>query len=533
MNRVLLTTVYGPLGRPDEGRTVGTELFHKQITRAQGIFSVRQVMHAWGLDYIAANLKTPTIVYHYPTLSKFKKEITKIHYTHIGINFVAATFHRAQEMSDLIRKLSPGTNIIFGGYGTVLPDELLTPYCDVICRGDGIPFMRELMKEDSTAPITHPYAPSTGPEVLSYRHPQVVGNITSGLGCPNGCDFCCTSHFFSRRYTPFIKDGKELFNCVLEQYKTAEKRKENMLLVSIIDEDFFHNEPRARQFLEAVRETKPDIGLAGFSSIKSLSRFTVKEIAEMGFDIIWVGIEGKQSGYQKLAGPPPEVLFEELRSYGICTVASSIIGLPYHTRESIREDFERLISLKPTYSQIMIYLPIPGTPLYKKATEENLFLPKYKDQKNWKKLEGFEQFLKYDQFEDGELEIIQDQLYEEEYRRLGPSIYRITDTYIHSLDKLLKSGSQLLEMRAQRHIKTLKPIRSILPIGSMLAPSPEVKENIQRMAKTFRDVYGKWKPLDLAMAAGSPLAAFVTYLRSKTRFENRLGTRRTEYPRPA
>lgn len=529
MNKVLLTTVYGPFGKFNEGFSVGNELFHKQLTFAQGIFSVRQILRSWGLDLMAANLKTPTTVYHYPSLRAFKKEITKHHYSHIGINFVAATFHRAKEMSAIIRKLSPNSKIIYGGYGTVIPKELLDPHCDYICKGDGVPFMRELMGEDINAPRIHPFSPSLGPEVLSYRHPGLMGHITAGLGCPNGCDFCCTSHFYSRQYVPFISDGKELFRAVQAMYKEAENRGEKMLLVSLIDEDFFHNETRARDFLEEVRRTKSCIGLAGFSSIRSLSKFTAAEIAEMGFDMIWVGIEGKNSGYEKLAGVPVESLFNELRSYGICLVASSIVGLPYHTREIIREEFEYEISLKPTYSQYTLYLPIPGTPLYKKATEQDLFLPEYKDSKNWKQMDSFHQFLKHENFEKGELEKIQLELYAEENRRLGASTFRILDTMIYSIEKLENSDSPILKMRAERLKQTIKPARPILPIGSFLAPSIEVKENIKRIGSMYHKIFGAWNLRDSAAVLISPFLALFTYFRSRPRFDNRLGSLRIDY----
>lgn len=58
---VLLTTVCRPFGGIGEGDTVGAELFHAQVTRSQGIFSYRQVIRCWGLDYIAENIDAPCV----------------------------------------------------------------------------------------------------------------------------------------------------------------------------------------------------------------------------------------------------------------------------------------------------------------------------------------------------------------------------------------------------------------------------------------------------------------------------------------
>ena len=77
MPNVLLTTVYRPFGGKGEGDSVEAELFHAQVTRSQGIFSYRQVIRCWGLDYIAENIEAPTVVLHYPSKREFHREIQK------------------------------------------------------------------------------------------------------------------------------------------------------------------------------------------------------------------------------------------------------------------------------------------------------------------------------------------------------------------------------------------------------------------------------------------------------------------------
>ena len=80
------------------------------------------------------------MVLHYPSKGEFRREIQKRHYVIIDINFVVATFHKVQQMVDIIRKHSPGSKIVLGGYGTVLSDDELRPYSDFICREEGIGF---------------------------------------------------------------------------------------------------------------------------------------------------------------------------------------------------------------------------------------------------------------------------------------------------------------------------------------------------------------------------------------------------------
>ena len=126
--KLLLTSVCKPLGlRYGDAKSVGYELLHGQVTRAQGIFSPRSVIHHFSLEYIAHNLEAPTVVLQYPSEKEFIREL-KEGYDFVGISFVLSTFRRMKRMSALVRKYSPNSKIVLGGYGTVLSDEeMATP----------------------------------------------------------------------------------------------------------------------------------------------------------------------------------------------------------------------------------------------------------------------------------------------------------------------------------------------------------------------------------------------------------------------
>ena len=233
--KILLTSVCRPLGaKAGDAPSVGYELLYRQVTRAQGIFSPRTVNIQYSLEYIAENLDTPTVVLQYPSKREFIAELKK-GYDYVGISFLMAIFHKVKEMVALVREHAPNTKIILGGYGTILSDEELTPYSDYICREEGVGFMRRLLGE---------------PELpMPYKHPLIVsklkvfgwevsgtGKIFAGLGCPNGCDFCCTSHFFKRRHIKLLPTGKDIFDVAARYHE-----KDPSLVFLIIDEDFLLN----------------------------------------------------------------------------------------------------------------------------------------------------------------------------------------------------------------------------------------------------------------------------------------------------
>ncbi|MBW2184234.1 MAG: radical SAM protein, partial [Deltaproteobacteria bacterium] len=123
MKKVLLTTVCGPFGADTDDctRHVMPELFHAQVTRAQGIFSLRSTYISYGLEYIAKNITTPATVLQYPTMKQFKRELNK-GYDYVGISFVIATFGKLKKMCKMVKEVSPASKIILGGYGTMLPE---------------------------------------------------------------------------------------------------------------------------------------------------------------------------------------------------------------------------------------------------------------------------------------------------------------------------------------------------------------------------------------------------------------------------
>ena len=76
--RVLLCSVFGPYAQDDEygSRKMNPmELYHNQVTRAQGPFSLRMFHRTWGLMLIQVNLQAPTVLLDFPTLDRFVEEL--------------------------------------------------------------------------------------------------------------------------------------------------------------------------------------------------------------------------------------------------------------------------------------------------------------------------------------------------------------------------------------------------------------------------------------------------------------------------
>ncbi|MBI4669016.1 MAG: hypothetical protein HY747_07495 [Elusimicrobia bacterium] len=485
--KILLTGVCRPIG-PECGdaSSVGYELLHGQVTRVQGMFSPRANHLHYSLEYIAENLETPAVVLHYPSRRELIRELKK-GYDYVAITFVLAVFRHVKEAVALIREHSPQSKIILGGYGTVLPDEVLKPYADYICREEGVGFMRRLLGE---------------PEIpMPYKHPLIVsrlkvfskkvsktGLIFGGLGCPNGCDFCCTSHFFKRKHIRLLPTGKDIYT-VVERYLDLDPN----MVFTMLDEDFLLNKKRALEFRDCVLKGGRPLSMFVFSSVKAISQFTVEEIFEMGIDGFWIGYEGERSGFAKREGRPVEELFREFREHGITILSSMILGLPYQTPEVIQREMDGLTRLKPALSQFMIYSTSPGTPFYDRVISEGLLREDLAGdiEEYCRTSDGFTATVRHPSMTPEQIESLQRRCFEEDYRRLGPSIYRTLETWFLGYKKLIRSENPLLRLKAGRFAHDIRKGYPIFLAGRLFGPNRHVRRWIAGLEREIYQTLGR------------------------------------------
>jgi len=89
--RILLSSVFGPYAQDDTygSRTINPmELYHNQVTRGQGSFSLRSFHRSWGILMIQGNISAPCAVLDFPTREAFARELTTHHYDIVGISSI-------------------------------------------------------------------------------------------------------------------------------------------------------------------------------------------------------------------------------------------------------------------------------------------------------------------------------------------------------------------------------------------------------------------------------------------------------------
>src|SRR6516225_6725048 len=139
--RVLLTSVFGPYAQDDEfgSRAINPmELYHNQVTKAQGSFSLRRFHRSWGILMIQENISAPCTVLDFPTRQAFARELTAHHYDIVGISSIIVNVGKAREMCRMVRELSPRSTIVVGGHVAAIPGIERILDADHIVKGDGI-----------------------------------------------------------------------------------------------------------------------------------------------------------------------------------------------------------------------------------------------------------------------------------------------------------------------------------------------------------------------------------------------------------
>ncbi len=377
--RVLLTGVFGPYAQDDEygSRAINPmELYHNQVTRVEGAFSLRMFHRSWGLMLIQVNISAPCTLLDFPTLDRFVQEIREHQYDIIGISSITTNLLKVRRMCELIRQHQPAAVIVVGGHIAKIADLEKQIDADWVVRGEGVEWFRRFLGEDPSRPIRHPVIPTRiGTRCMGIaveeKPADVAATLIPSVGCPVGCNFCATSAMFGGKgkFVDFYRSGDELFDimCQIEQLRGTQS-------FFIMDENFLFHRHRALRLLELMERQDKSWILYVFSSAGVISSYSVEQLVGLGISWVWMGIEGENSRYAKLHGIDTLDLVRRLQSHGIRVLGSTIIGLEHHTPENIGDVIEYAVRHEADFHQFMLYMPLPGTPLHAEVASQGRML---------------------------------------------------------------------------------------------------------------------------------------------------------------
>jgi radical SAM superfamily enzyme YgiQ (UPF0313 family) len=405
------------------------ELYHNQVTRAQGGFSLRMFHRSWGIMMIQQNISAPCAVLDFPTRERFARELTQNEYDVVGISSIIVNVGKVREMCRIVRRLSPHSTIVVGGHVAAIPGLERMIDADHIVKGEGISWMRRYLGEDPDAPIRHP-------DIVSGLNTRIMGiplierkggtaaTIIPSVGCPMGCNFCTTSAFFGGKgkFTNFFETGDELYDVMRQAESNL-----GVQTFFVMDENFLLHRKRAMELLQRMKENNKAWGMAVFASANAIRQYEVEELVELGVSWIWMGLESPRSNYAKLKDTDSHQLTRELREHGIRVQGSTIIGLEHHTPDNIREEIEYAVGHNTDFHQFMLYTPVPGTPLYEEMSEQGRML----EDIDPADIHGQDKFnFRHAAISRPDSRRFLDWAFWRDFERNGPSLYRMCQTML-------------------------------------------------------------------------------------------------------
>ena len=457
--RILFASVFGPYARDDEfgSRAINPmELYHNQVTRLQGPFSVRMFHRSWGLMLIRENISAPNALLDFPTRERFIEELKNESYDIVALSAIPPNFLKAKEMCRLVRELQPWAKIIVGGHISGLPriEERLN--ADYVVRGEGVRWFRKFLGEDVNAPIRHPRILSgVGTRTMGLdlveKPGYVAATLIPSVGCPMGCNFCSTSATFGGKgkFINFYETGEELFEVM-----TGLERDLKVQSFFVMDENFLLHKKRALRLLELMEKHDKSWSLYVFSSANVLQSYTMDQLVRLGISWVWMGLEGKKSQYQKLAGADTHDLVRELQDHGISILGSTIIGLEEHTPENMDEAIEHAVSHNTEFHQFMLYTPVAGTPLFEEHRANGTLIdPECEDPSD---IHGQLRFAhKHAHIPAGAETGFLLKAFARDFEANGPSIMRMARATLRGWKKFSKHPDKRVRARFQRESGTL------------------------------------------------------------------------------
>ncbi len=506
--RVLLSSVFGPYAQDDEfgSRKINPmELYHNQVTRVQGGFSLRMFHRSFGLIFIQANIDAPCTLIDFPSLDRFIQEIQQNPYDIIGISSIIPNVGKVREMCEVIRQYQPNATIVVGGHVANKGGLEDTIEVDYVVKGDGIRWFRQFLGQDQNMPVQHPAVLSASfsrmmGHTLSDEPDETAAILIPSVGCPMGCNFCSTSALFGGKgkFVNFYDTGDELFKIMCDIENRLGSRS-----FFVLDENFLFHRKRALRLLELIKENNKSWMLNVFSSARVIQSYTIEQLVEMGIGWIWMGLEGKDSRYRKLNDAGTHDLVDSLQAHGIRVLGSSIIGLENHTPDNMDQVIDYAVRHDTVFHQFMLYTPNEGTPLYEEhKKDESLY-----DESTFPIADAHGQYrfnYRHQHIHGGQEEKFLLDAFNKDFESNGPSLIRLIKVLLDGWKRYKNHPDKCIRNRYEWEVSPLKATYA----GAVWAMKRWYRGNkkIQNKAAILlQDIYGEfgWKTRFITPLIGS------------------------------
>ena len=205
--------------------------------------------------------------------------------------------------------------------------------------------------------------------------------MIASRGCPHACYFCTAPVMTDRKYRQ--RSVEDVVSEIRHNRSTH-----GINEVHFWDDNFFINKKRTKELLRTLIREFPGMTfqVPSGSEINAIDEEIIDLMAGAGFKKLFMAVESpneetqndlidKKVDLKRIGG-----LVEKLRSVGIISEGSFMIGFPTETKSQIDRTFERATEFGFDRISMCIVNPLPGTPLYDQCVDNNQLYPDFNPQ---------------------------------------------------------------------------------------------------------------------------------------------------------
>jgi radical SAM superfamily enzyme YgiQ (UPF0313 family) len=334
----------------------------------------------------------------------------------VGINCLTPFKDIVEKIAMLVKDVNGNIKIIVGGHHpTFCPNETLqNSNIDFVIRGEGEMPLSMLIKElksdnvnlSSIPSITYRY----NGEIVSNQDGDMIQDLNllpypardlvlncdfdrykshylgTARGCPYSCSFCSDRRLWKRKIRRrsvenVIKEIKYLVNTY------------DIDFLDFVDGTFTYDKNYLHQFCQSLIKEKIDIKWRCTARYDNINKACLDLMKKSNCSGLYIGLESGSETILKSINKKITVediikASELVAQSGIPSVTAVMLGFPEEENKDIEKTLTLMTKIKTDIFDINCYVPLPGTELYDKMSEE--------ERKNidWRKV-GFKSYNNY------------------------------------------------------------------------------------------------------------------------------------------
>ncbi len=309
-------------------------------------------------------------------------------------------YYYAKQIKNILKELYPESLIVVGGpHASSKPYQSFSDGFDIVIKGEGEKAAVDLAKSASELSLnninkglwsypqiadidTIPYPDRDIVNINSYKYKLKTGyatTIITSRGCPYSCGFCSRDVW---------EDGTRFHSpeYVYTELKILKhKYKFNNFL--FLDDSFTVNKSRSERLLDLIKPL--NINFRCYINSNTSERI-LKKLYDAGCIEVGMGIESANQQILNTINKKAKVednlkVIKMCKKIGIETNLFIMIGLPGENLTTIMETKNFMEKALPDKFGFNIFVPYPGSPIYKNPERYDITLHEMPDEFAWAK----------------------------------------------------------------------------------------------------------------------------------------------------